>query len=58
MRNLIAAIRTSLFFINRDLKLNLGTHEAVTQMAVTSDGLWRSYGTKAKSIYSLFIKVG
>jgi len=57
MRDLIVAIRASPFFINNKLEPNLGTLEAVTLTAVTSDRLLHGYGTKAKSIYSLFIKV-
>ena len=57
MRDLVAAIRTSQFFNNKMLEPNLGTPEASALMAVASDGLWRGYGTKAKSIYSLFIEV-
>ena len=54
-RDPVAAIRTSQFFINKELQPNLGTLEADALMAVASDGLWRSYGTKAKSIYFLFM---
>jgi hypothetical protein len=57
MRDLIVAIRASQFFIDNKLEPNLGTREADTLTAVASDGLWRGYGTKAKSIYSLFINV-
>ena len=57
MRDLVVAIRASKFFINNKPEPNLGTLEAVTLTAVASDGLWRGFGTKAKSIYSLFIKV-
>ena len=57
MRDLVAAIRTSQFFIDKELEPNLGTQEAVALMAIASAGLWQGYGTKAKSIYSLFIKV-
>jgi hypothetical protein len=57
MRNLVVAIRASQFFIDNKLEPNIGTHEGVGLMAGGSDELWRGYGTKAKSIYSLFIKV-
>ena len=57
MRDLVAAIRTSQFFINKELEPNLGALEAIGLMAVASDGLWRGYGTEAKSIYTLFIEV-
>ena len=57
MRDLVAAIRISDFFLNKKLEPNLGALEAVGLVAGASDGLWRGYGTKAKSIYSLFIRV-
>ena len=57
MRALVAVIRASQSFINKEHEPDLGTLEADALMAVASDGLWRGYGTKAKSIYSLFIKV-
>ena len=57
MRDLVVAIRAAKFFMDNKPEPNLGTHEANTLTAVASDGLWRGYGTKAKSIYSLFIKV-
>jgi hypothetical protein len=57
MRDLVIAIRASQFFIDNTLEPNLGSHEAAALMAVASDKLWRGYGTKAKSIYSLFVKV-
>ena len=57
MRDLVAAIRASQFFINKEIEPSLGTREAVTLMEATSNGLLNGYGTKGKSIYSLFIKV-
>jgi hypothetical protein len=57
MRDLVAAIRDSQVFIHNQLEPNIGTHEANALMAVASTELWQGYGTKAQSIYSLFIKV-
>ena len=57
MRDLVAAIRTSQFFRNEQLEPNLGTLEAAGLLAGASNGHLNGYGTKAKSIYSLFIKV-
>ena len=57
MRDLIAPIRASQFVRDNKLEPNIGTHEAVELMAVASPEVWQGYGTKAKSIYSLFIKV-
>ena len=56
MRDLVAAIRASQFFIDNKLEPRLGTSDAVALMAVAPDGLWRGFGTKESSIYSLFIK--
>jgi len=58
MRDLVVAIRASQVLIDNKLAPNIGSYAAVALMAVASDKLWHSYGTKAKSIYSLFIKVG
>ena len=57
MRALVTAIRTSPFFINNQIEPNLGTYEAGHLTAVAPHELWRDYGTKCKSIYSIFIKV-
>lgn len=57
MRALVTAIRTSQFFTNNQLEPNLGTYEAGRLTAVAPHELWRDYGTKCKSMYSLFIKV-
>ena len=57
MRDLVTTIRTSLFILENEPELNIGTQGAVVLMAVASDELWHGYGTKAKSIYSLFVKV-
>ena len=57
MRDLVAAIRASPFFIDNEHEPILGTYEAAALMTVASDELWRGYGTLEKSIYSLFIKV-
>ena len=57
MKALVTAIRTSQFFINNQLEPNLGTYEAGRLTAVAPHELWHDYGTKCKSIYSLFIKV-
>ena len=56
MRKLVVAIRASQFFIDNKLEPNLGTPEAVALMA-SAFPLWRDYGTKSESIYSIFIKV-
>ena len=56
MRDLVVAIRASQFFIDNKLEPSLGTSDAVALMAVAPDGLWRDFGTKENSIYSLFIK--
>ena len=57
MRDLVVAIRSSPFFISNKIEPNLGTYEAAALMTVASDELWRGYGTKGRSVYSLFIKV-
>jgi len=57
MRDLVVAIRTSQFLTDNKPEPNIGSYAAVDLMAVAPDKLWRGYGTKAKSIYSLFIKV-
>ena len=56
MRDLVVAIRASQFFIDNRLEPSLGTSEAIALMAIAPDGLWRDFGTKENSIYSLFIK--
>jgi len=57
MRDLVVAIRVSQFFIDHRLEPILGTPEASALTAAESDGLWRGYGMKGESIYSLFIKI-
>ena len=59
MRKIVVAIRASQFFINNKLEPNLGTPEAAEVVALMppTPVFWRNYGTKAKSIYSIFIKV-
>ena len=57
MRLLVRKIRLSTFFANQTLEPSLGTLEASALMAVASSELWIGYGTKGKSIYSLFIRV-
>ena len=57
MRLLVRKIRLSSFFTNQTLEPSLGTLEASALMAVASSELWIGYGTKGKSIYSLFIRV-
>jgi len=57
MRLLVRKIRLSTFFANQTLEPPLGTLEASALMAVASSDLWIGYGTKGKSIYSLFIRV-
>jgi len=57
MKGLVVTIRASQFFIDNELEPILGTSEAAALMAVESDGLWRGYGMKGESIYSLFIKI-
>ena len=57
MRDLVVAIRTSQFITDKTLEPTIGTTEATSLMAVASSELWTGYGTKARSIYSLFIRV-
>ena len=57
MRDLVHRIQLSTFFINKRLEPFLGTLDANALMGVASSELWIGYGTKGKSIYSLFIRV-
>jgi hypothetical protein len=57
MRDLVRKIRESTFFVNQALEPFLGTLEANALMKVAPSELWIGYGTKGRSIYSLFIKV-
>ena len=57
MRDFVVAIRASQFLTDNKPEPNIGSYAAVALMAVASDKLWRGYGTKAKSIYSLSIEV-
>jgi len=57
MKDLVVAIRASRFFIDNELEPILGTSEAAALMAVASEELWFGYGSKGKSIYSIFIVV-
>ena len=56
MRDLVTNIRLSVFFTIATFEPNIGTHDANALMLVASPELWNDYGTKEKSIYSLFIK--
>lgn len=57
MRDLIAPLRAAPFFRDNALEPSIGTHDAVELMAVAPPELWQGLGTKAKSIYSLFVRV-
>ena len=57
MRDLIVRIRAAPFARDNEQEPNIGTHEAVELMAVAPPELWHGFGTKAKSIYSLFVRV-
>ena len=57
MRLLVRKIRLSTFFVDETSEPSLGTIEATALMADVSSDLWIGYGTKGKSIYSLFIRV-
>ena len=57
MRLLVSKIKNSTFIVNQTLEPFLGTLDASTLMAVAPSELWIGYGTKGKSIYSLFIRV-
>jgi len=57
MRLLVRKIRLSTFFVIQTLEPPLGTLEASALMAVALSECWIGYGTKGKSIYSLFIRV-
>ena len=57
MSLLVRRIRLSTFFVNQTLEPTLGTLDANVLMAVAPSELWIGYGTRGKSIYSLFIRV-
>lgn len=57
MRLLVNKILESTFIVNQTLEPSLGTLDASALMAVAPSELWIGYGTKGKSIYSLFIRV-
>jgi hypothetical protein len=57
MRLLVCKIRDSAFLANDELEPFLGTFHASSLMADVPSDFWNDYGTKGKSIYSLFIRV-
>lgn len=57
MRLVVSKILDSTFIVNQTLEPSLGTLDASALMAVAPPELWIGYGTKGKSIYSLFIRV-
>ena len=57
MKLLVSKILDSIFIVNQTLEPSLGTLDASALMAVAPPELWIGYGTKGKSIYSLFIRV-
>ena len=57
MRLLVWKIRLSAFVVGEIIEPCLGSFEASVLMEAIPSDLWTRYGTKGKSIYSLFIRV-
>lgn len=57
MKKLVRKIQRSAFFAANALEPPLGTLDANALMAVAPPELWSGYGTKGRSVYSLFVKV-
>lgn len=56
MRKLAHKIQSSEFVRTNREEPILGSHDADNLMAVVSSDVWNGYGTKGRSVYSLFIK--